>query len=143
MSRGTRKREDVLATVPLFSACAKKDLSTIARVADEVTAPAGKELVREGDTGHEFFLILDGKATVRRDGEDVATLGSGGFFGEMALLDRLPRSASVIADTDMRLLVIGRREFGGVIDEVPGLGHKLLQAMAHRLREADARAFSH
>jgi CRP-like cAMP-binding protein len=132
-----------LAEVPLFSACSKKDLMKVARASDEVDVPEGRVLCKEGQTGREFFLILAGTASVKRNGRKVATLGKGQFFGEMALLDRGPRSATVVADTDMTLLVLGQREFGGLVDEVSGLAHKLLAAMASRLREADARGVSH
>ena len=100
-------------------------------------------LVEEGKPGHEFFLIEDGTAEVRRKNRKVATLGRGQFFGELSLLDRGPRSATVVADTDMTLVVLGQREFLGVIDEVPSMAHKLLAALAGRLREADSRALSH
>jgi CRP-like cAMP-binding protein len=141
--RGRNAYLDHLAQVPLFSACSKKDLQTVARAADEVGIKAGKVLVEEGKPGHEFFLILDGKATVLRGKKKVATLGPGQYFGEMALLDRGPRSATVVAETDMDLLVLGQREFSGVVDEVPALAHKLLATMAQRLRESDSRAYSH
>lgn len=131
---------DHLASVSLFSNCSKKDLQTIAKVSDEVEVAPGKTLVEQGRTGHEFFLILDGTATVRRNGEIVTELGPGDYFGEMALLDRLPRSASVVADSAMQVLVLGQREFNGLLDTVPGLAHKILATMATRLREADARA---
>ena len=132
-----------LAKVPLFSACSKKELQTIARASDDVEVPAGKVLVQEGKPGHEFFLILDGNASVKRGKREIAKLGPGQYFGELALLDRGPRSASVIAKDDMEVLVLGQREFAGVIDEVPTLAHKLLTSMARRLREADAKAYSH
>lgn len=134
---------DHLAQVPLFSACSKKDLRTIARASDEVPVKAGRVLVEEGKPGHEFFLIVDGKAGVYRNGRRVATLGPGQYFGELAILDRKPRSATVKAETDMVVLVLGQREFAGVLDEVPGLARKLLQTMATRLREADAKAIGH
>jgi CRP/FNR family cyclic AMP-dependent transcriptional regulator len=134
---------DHLAQVPLFSACSKKDLRLIARASDEVPVAAGRTLVEEGKPGHEFFLIVDGKASVWRGGRKVATLGPGQYFGELAILDRKPRSATVKADTDMVVLVLGQREFAGVLDEVPGLARKLLQSMATRLREADAKAIGH
>ena len=133
---------DHLAQVRLFSALSKRDLTQIGRASDEITVPAGKELVQEGATGHEFFLILDGTATVKRNNRKVASLSTGNYFGELALLVRGPRNATVVADTDMRLLVLGQREFNGVLDEVPGLAHKLLSAMAGRLREADAKSVS-
>ncbi len=135
---------DQLAQVRLFSAFNKKELTLIGRASDEVDVPAGKTLVQEGTPGHEFFLILKGEASVRRNGRKVATLKEGQYFGELALLDRgAPRNASVVADTPMQLLVLGQREFSGILDEVPILAHKLLTIMAHRLREADERAPSH
>jgi len=134
---------DHLANVRLFAACNKRELGILGRASDEVAVPAGKVLVSEGSTGHEFFLILDGQAAVKRGGKKVATLGPGQYFGELALLDRGVRSASVVAETPMNLLVLGQREFSGVLDEVPGLAHKLLTMMAGRLREADAKAISH
>lgn len=132
-----------LAEVGLFSTCSKKELQKIARASDEVDIASGRTLVREGEIGREFFLILDGEAVVKRGSKQIATLGPGSFFGELSLLDRGPRSASVEAATDMTLLVLGQREFAGVLDEVPGMAHKLLSAMAARLREADERAVSH
>lgn len=132
---------DQLGRMWLFSACTKRDLQTIGRTSDEVDVAAGKTLTEEGRAGHEFYLILDGKASVRRKGKKVATLGPGQYFGELSLLDRGPRSATVVADTDMRLLVVGQREFNGVLDEVPGLAHKLLRTMASRLRDSDAKAY--
>ena len=141
--RGRDQYLDQLAQVPMFSACSKKDLQIIARASDEVAVSAGKTLVEEGKPGHEFFLILEGSASVARGGKKVATLGPGQYFGEMALLDRGPRSATVKADSDLTVLVLGQREFSGVLDEVPGLARKLLQIMATRLRDADSKAYSH
>jgi CRP-like cAMP-binding protein len=127
-----------LATVPLFSACSKKELQLIERRAERVRVPAGKVLVREGAAGAEFFVILDGQAEVTRHGQPVATLGPGDTFGELALLDRAPRNATVTAKTEMDLAVLGQREFAAMIDEVPGFAHKVLSGLAHRLREFDA-----
>ncbi len=129
-----------LQQVPLFSACSRKDLQLVAKRAEDVRVPAGKALVSEGETGHEFFVILDGTARVSRGGRKVATIGPGAAFGELALLERAPRNATVVADSDMELVVLGQREFAGIIDEVPGFARKLLTGMAKRLREADARA---
>src|SRR5919205_3097373 len=129
-----------LQRVPMFSACSKRDLQLVARRAEDVRVPAGKVLVNEGETGHEFFVILDGTARVTRKGRKVATLGPGSAFGELALLDRAPRNATIVAETPMELVVLGQREFAGLIDEVPGFARKLLAGMANRLREADARS---
>ena len=134
---------DHLSQVPLFSTCSRKDLQKLGKASDEIEVKEGKVLVEEGKPGHEFFLIEDGTAEVRRNNRKVATLGRGQFFGELSLLDRGPRSATVIADTDMTLVVLGQREFLGVIDEVPAMAHKLLAALAGRLREADSRGLSH
>lgn len=129
-----------LAEVPLFAACGKNDLKLIARRAENVQVKEGKELVAEGKPGHEFFVIADGMATVKRKGKKVASLKKGDYFGELALLDRAPRNATIVAATDMELFILGQREFSGLLDEVPGLAHKLLTGMARRLREHDSRS---
>jgi CRP/FNR family transcriptional regulator, cyclic AMP receptor protein len=131
---------DHLQQVPLFAACSRKDLQLVARRAEDVKVPAGKALISEGETGHEFFVILDGTARVTRQGRKVATLGAGDAFGELALLERAPRNSTIVAETDMELVVLGQREFAGLIDEVPGFARKLLAGMAKRLRDADARS---
>jgi CRP-like cAMP-binding protein len=130
-----------LQQVPLFAACSRKDLQTVAKRAEDVYVTAGKALVSEGETGHEFFVIIDGRARVTRKGRTVATIGPGDAFGELALLDKAPRNASVVADTDMELVVLGQREFAGLIDDVPGFARKLLAGMAKRLRDSAARSF--
>jgi CRP/FNR family transcriptional regulator, cyclic AMP receptor protein len=131
---------DHLARVPLFSACSKKDLQLVAKRAEDVKVDAGKLLVSEGDTGTEFFVIVDGNATVSKHGRKVAELGPGGFFGELALLERAPRNATVKAETPMEPVVLGQREFAGIIDDVPEFAHKLLAGLARRLRQADSEA---
>lgn len=131
-----------LSTIWLFSTCSTRDLRTIRRATEEVTVPAGRVLCEEGTVGREFFLIVDGQATVSRNGQRITTLGPGQYFGELALLDRRPRSATVVSDTEMLLLVLGQRQFNGVLDAVPALSHKLLAAMATRLRESDQKAAS-
>jgi CRP-like cAMP-binding protein len=130
---------DVLAGVPLFSACSKKDLGLVAKRAEDVKVDAGKVLVSEGAAGAEFFVIIEGNARVSRHGQEVARLGSGDFFGDLALLDRAPRNATITAETPMELVVLGQREFSALIDEVPGFAHKLLAGLARRLRDNDAK----
>lgn len=134
---------DQLANVPLFSSLSKKDLQRVAKASDEVTIEAGRTLVEQGRTGHEFFLILDGTAAVRRNNRKVTDLGPGQYFGELSILDRGPRSASVVASTEMKVLVLGQREFVGVLDSIPGMAYKILTVMAQRLRDADTRATGH
>jgi CRP-like cAMP-binding protein len=131
---------DHLQQVPLFAACSRKDLQLVARRSENVRVAGGKTIISEGETGHEFFVILEGKARVTRRGRKVATLGPGDGFGELALLEKAPRNSTIVAETDMELVVLGQREFAGLIDEVPGFARKLLSGMAHRLRDADARS---
>jgi CRP/FNR family cyclic AMP-dependent transcriptional regulator len=131
-----------LSSIWLFSTCSAKDLRTVHRALEEVSVPPGRVLCEEGTIGREFFLIVDGEASVRRNGLPVATLGPGQYFGELALLDRRPRSASVVSETNMLLLVLGQRQFNGVLDAVPPLARKMLAAMATRLRESDNRAYN-
>lgn len=126
-----------LRAIPLFSASSKKDLEKIARGADEISVEAGRVLTKEGDLGREAFVIIEGEASVTQDGSEVARLGPGDPFGEMALLDRAPRNATVTALTPMQLLVVGQREFGGLMDESPGFAKPILAAMAARLRQKD------
>jgi CRP/FNR family transcriptional regulator, cyclic AMP receptor protein len=129
-----------LSQIWLFSTSSAKDLRTIRRALEEVTVPSGRVLIEEGTTGREFFLIVSGNAAVRKKGRKVATLGPGQYFGELALLSREPRNATVVAETEMLLLVLGQRQFNGVLDAVPPLARKLLAAMATRLRESDEKA---
>jgi CRP/FNR family transcriptional regulator, cyclic AMP receptor protein len=131
---------DHLAQVPLFSALSRKELALVARRAEDVKVEAGRVLISEGSTGSEFFVIIDGTANVTRHGRKVATLGPGDAFGELALLDKAPRNATVTAATLLEIVVLGQREFGGLIDEVPGFARKLLAGMARRLRDSDAKS---
>jgi CRP/FNR family transcriptional regulator, cyclic AMP receptor protein len=128
-----------LREIWLFSACSARELREIRRAVEEVTVPPGAVLVEEGTIGREFFFIVEGTASVRRNGRRVTTLGPGRYFGELALLDRKPRSATVVAETDMTLLVLEQRSFNGLLDSIPGIANKLLIAMSQRLREADTR----
>jgi CRP/FNR family cyclic AMP-dependent transcriptional regulator len=122
-----------LSKIWLFSTSSAKDLRTIRKALEEVTVPPGRLLCEQGTIGREFFLIVEGQASVKRNNRKVATLGPGQYFGELALLDRRPRSASVISDTDMTLLVL---------DAMPALSRKLLSAMSTRLRESDDKAYN-
>lgn len=128
-----------LSSIWLFSTCSPRELRLVAKALDEVAAPPGTSLCEEGTIGREFFYIVEGRASVRRNGRRVALLGPGGCFGELALLDRGKRSATVIADTDMVLLNMSQREFYGLLEDVPPLARKLLSAMAVRLRDADSK----
>jgi len=130
-----------LASVPLFAACSRKDLQRIARASDEVQIPAGRTLMKQDDVGRECFVLVDGKVKVERNGRKVASLGPGAYFGELSLLDKGPRTATVTAESPITVLVLGPREFSAVLDEVPQLAHKLLTALAQQVRELDKKAF--
>jgi len=130
-----------LAQVPLFADCSKKQLQSVAAASIELTIDTGKVLVREGEAGHEAFVIMEGSATVTRKGETIAQLGVGDVVGELAPLTGGNRTATVVADTPMELLVIGQREFAGLLDEVPGLAVRVLHNLAHRMVELEELAF--
>ena len=135
----TSRRSQVraLGEVSLFRACSRRELQHIQTVCDEVRVPAGRVLVEQGKVGREFFLLLDGTAKVRRNGRTVAVLSEGDHFGELSLLAREPRDASVIAETDLKALVMSDRHFTGLVHTVPGFAAKVLSTMASRLRSAD------
>src|SRR4051794_38435750 len=130
-----------LSRIPLFTGMNTRDLQKIARASDEIVVPGGHTLVDQGQAGREAFVIMDGSASVRRNGRKVATLGPGSVVGELSLLDHGPRTATVVADTDLRLLVIDQRHFSAVLEEVPALAHKLLAALAARVRELDRETY--
>jgi CRP-like cAMP-binding protein len=125
-----------LSKVPLFSGCSARELAEIARGAREVEHPSGTVIAREGDPGVGLFVILDGTALVTVGGRRRTTLQPGDFFGEIALLDGGPRTATVTAASDMRLLGLTEWAFRGLVTEHPTIALKTLQAMAGRLRAA-------
>ena len=137
MARRRDPKLDRLSQVQLFSACNKRELTRIARIAEEIEVPAGRVLIRQGAFGQEAFVIYEGRAKATIRGKRSAELGPGECFGEMALLDSAPRSATVTAETDMRLLVLGSREFSTLIEEVPAVGRRILAALAERVRQAE------
>jgi CRP/FNR family cyclic AMP-dependent transcriptional regulator len=134
---------ELLGNVRLFSTCNRRELARIASLVDEVEAPKGKVIVRQGDPGRECFVITEGRARATIRGKGTAALGPGSFFGEMSLLDQGPRSATVTAETDMRLLVLGSREFSALVNEVPTVAVRMMRGLAERLRSAEPRQPQH
>ena len=118
--------------VPLFSRCSKVDLSEIASIADEIDLPDGRVLTREGERGREFFVLLKGDVDVVRGGEQIATLSSGDFFGEISLVSDEPRTATLTAKGPIRALVITDRAFRSLIERAPGINAKVQEAFAER-----------
>jgi len=125
-----------LERVPLFSECSQRDLQTIARVVKDIDHPAGTVIAREGDPGIGLFVITKGTADVSIGGRKKVTLGPGDFFGEIALLDGGPRTATVTAVSDVSLLGLTEWVFRGLMQEHPSIALKTLQQMAGRLRRA-------
>jgi CRP-like cAMP-binding protein len=128
---------DFLQGVPLFAGLSKKQLYLVARHTEEVVVGPGQVLCLEGEAANEFGLIISGDAEVKRGGRRLAKLGPGDFYGEMAILDASPRSATVTATSACELVVMHRRDFSLLIDSVPGIARKVLAGLAGRLREAD------
>ena len=124
-----------LKGVPLFEDLSRKDLVQLERICEDLEVEPGKVLCQEGQTGQEFFVIVDGTVQITRNGKRVATLRGGDFVGEIALVTELPRTATVTAETPVRLFVLTRREFHGVLDQNPKVERKVLRALARRLAE--------
>lgn len=129
-----------LKKVPMFEGCSARQLRSIARIARVFDAPAGTVITRVGEPGNEFYLILDGTVSVDLSVGKPVSLRPGEFFGEMSLLDGDPRSATVVADTAVRLVVINRENFSVLRREVPDLTQILLVTLSRRVRKAEQRA---
>jgi CRP-like cAMP-binding protein len=126
---------EALKRAPLFEGLSKKELALLARMTDNLEVPAGKVLCREGETGHEFFVILEGEVEITRSGKRLASGRGGDFFGEISIVERLPRSATVTAKTPLRLFVLTGQGFRSVLRGSPAVERKVLVALARRLAE--------
>ena len=133
---------DILRGIPLFSRLSQRQLSAIAKYADVCARREGAVLAKQGAQGLEAIIIIDGRARVEADGKAIAELGAGDVVGEMSVIDGKPRSATVIAQTPMTLLVLHRQDFVSLLETVPGLQRKLLVTLCERVRQAD-RALTH
>ncbi len=123
-----------LASVPIFSGCSRRELAVVARAAKEVSHRAGTVIAREGERGIGLFLIVEGECSVSIGGKERGRLGPGQFFGEIALLDGGPRTATVTAVTDVRLVGLTEWVFRGLLAEHPSIALKTLESVAGRLR---------
>ena len=123
----------LLKQSPLFEGLTKKQLAMLATLTDDLDVPAGRVLCREGQRGREFFVIIEGEAEVTRGDNHLATIGSGEFFGEIALLERVVRTATVTATTPLRFFVVSDQAFGTVLATDPSIERKLLRTLARRL----------
>jgi len=133
MALGRNAKIDLIRGAPLFVHCSRAEVAEVAKIADEIDVPEGKELTQEGDRGREFFVLLEGSAVVRRGGRKVNVLGPGDFFGEIALVSRSPRTATVTTTQPSRLLVITDASFRTLLDHSPRIQLRVLEALADRL----------
>lgn len=131
-------KAELIRNLPLFELCSKRDLRRIAALAVERTVPEGAELIREGEPGTEFFVVIEGEIDVRRRGRRVARLGAGSYVGEIALLSRSPRTATVVAATPLRVLTITGRDFVQLLDTIPELWLKVARTLADRVDADEA-----
>jgi CRP-like cAMP-binding protein len=133
MRLGKDAKVELLKRVPLFSKLDKKGLQDVAHIADELDLPSGKEMATEGDRGREFFVLLKGEAEVTKGGQRINTMKEGDFFGEIALVTKMPRTASVTATTDVDVLVITERAFDSLIKKSPEIARGVAEALAERV----------
>ena len=133
MRLGKDGKVDLIRNVPLFSKLSKAGLREVAGLADEIDFPEGKTLIREGERGREFFVLLDGRAEVRKKGRRVDILEQGDFFGEIALVTKMPRTATITTESPVRALVITDRDFAGLLKRSPEIGQGVVEALAERL----------
>ena len=127
-------KADALGRCPFFAGLSRNELLEVAKVTEDLEVEEGKALTREGQSGSEFFVIVDGEVAVTKDGTEIRTLGPGDFFGEIALLEDTPRTATVIAKTPLRFFVLTRQAFRSLLAHQPGLEEKVTKALEERLR---------
>ena len=140
MATHTDQKLELLKRTPLLSALGRRELEEVERLVDEVDVPAGKVLMREGDAGREFFVLVTGTVVIDRGGTRVRTLESGDFFGEIALLAEGPRTATATTEGPATLLVLGHREFHSLMDKYPAIRTCVLDALAKRIRNLEPEA---
>jgi CRP-like cAMP-binding protein len=134
--------DEQLGAVPLFAGLSKKQLRRISSLMTRIDRPAGQVLTREGQSGYEFFIVLEGEVEVHQGDRVIATRRAGEYVGEIALLDRRPRTATVVATTPVSIEVLSRREFVSLLAQAPELTEQILATMAQRLADLDAQATS-
>ncbi len=135
--RAVRLRKDekveLISKVPLFARCSKKELRLIANIADQIEWPEGKTLIKEGRPGNEFFILIDGTVSVSRDGRKLRDLAAGEWVGEIALISRLPRTATVVTTSPIRALVMTGGNFFQLVEDIPSIAEKILAVLGERV----------
>jgi CRP/FNR family cyclic AMP-dependent transcriptional regulator len=132
--------DEQLAAVPLFAGLSKRQLRRISSLMTRIDRPGGQVLTTEGQPGFEFFIVLEGEVEVRREDQVIATRGPGEYVGEIALVDRRPRTATVVATTPVSVEVLSRREFVSLLAEVPELSEQIMATMALRLTDLETQS---
>ena len=128
---------ELLKRTPLLAGLSQRDLEEVGRLADEVDVKAGKVLMREGEAGGEFFVVIDGGIRIERDGKVISTVGPGEYLGEIALVVERPRTATATVETDSSLLVLNHREFHSLMERFPSIRMSVLESIALRLRDLE------
>ena len=137
MATHTDEKLELLKRTPLLAGLGRKDLEEVGRLADEVDLKADHVLMREGDVGREFFVIVEGQVRIDKGGRSIRTMGPGEFVGDIALVTERPRTAPATTETPCRLLVLGHREFHQLMDQYPSIRLSVLESMAMRLRDLE------
>jgi len=126
---------DALRQCPLFAELSRDELQELAKNTEDLEVDAGKVLCREGEPAQEFFVIIEGEAEATKDGEALRTMGPGDFFGEIGLIEDIPRTATVTAATSVRLFVLTGQSFRSVVEAQPEVENKVLRTLARRLAD--------
>ena len=128
-------KAQALGRCGLFSSLSKKELALLARVSEDVEVDEGTVLAKEGEIGQQFFLISKGKVKIARNGRRIGTKGPGEWVGEIAVLEDVRRTATLTAETPVRMFVFARADFRHLVKESPGVESKILRALARRVLE--------
>ena len=137
MATHTDEKLELLKRVPLLSGLGRREIEEVGRLAEEIDVPTGKVLMREGEPGREFFVLVDGSVGIERGGRSVGSINPGEFLGEIALLSEGPRTATATTTAASKLLVLGHREFHSLMDQFPAIRTCVLEALAKRIRTLD------
>jgi CRP-like cAMP-binding protein len=137
MATHTDEKLELLKRVPLLAGLGRKEVEEVSRLAEEIDVPAGRVLMREGQTGQEFFVIVSGSVLIERGGHAIRSLGPGDFLGEIALVDDGPRTATATTETGSKLLVLAHREFHSLMNQFPSVRIAVMQALAMRVRKLE------
>ena len=124
---------EALKRAPLFADLARNELEQLAKIAEDMEVDSGRVLCRQGEPAQEFFVIIEGEAEATKDGSPLRTMGEGDFFGEIALIEDIPRTATVTATTPLRFFVLTRQAFWSMVDRLPDVERKVLRALARRV----------